>query len=98
MRSFLLISGLFTLSNISVALAGPPRATTPQVDLGYELHTGFLNVKSSGLTLGSTLTDESPDNGQLLQLLQYPLRSTTRWKPTLHGSPATFYSIAKADK
>jgi hypothetical protein len=56
MRSLLLILGLFTLTNFSFAASakGPPRVSTPQVDLGYEIHTGFLNVKTLRLTLNST--------------------------------------------
>jgi hypothetical protein len=98
MHSFLLILGMFTLNNISFALAGPPRATPAKVDLGYEIHTGFLNVKSSQFTLGSTLTNLLTDNRQLLQLLQHPLCGTSSWKPALHRSPGTFYCITKADE
>lgn len=52
MPSILWILGLFTLIDVSFAgiLKGPPRATTPQVDLGYEVHTGFLNVRTSSLS------------------------------------------------
>jgi hypothetical protein len=98
MHSFLLILGVFALNNISLALAGPPRATSAQVDLGYEIHTGFLNVKSTQFTLGSKLTNSLTDNRQLLQLLQHPLCGTSSWKPALHRSPGTFYCITKAEE
>jgi len=66
MHSFLLILGLFTLSNISAAYGGPPRATTPQVDLGYEIHTGFLNVQEYLGSFYGALTNKDLDNWQLL--------------------------------
>lgn len=60
MTSLVFILSLLLFSNLSLAIPSPQsdaageRKATPQVDLGYEIHTGFLNVQLH-LTLNANL-------------------------------------------